>query len=169
MKLFCDLDETLVYAFPRGTRGEVRPTNLTPSARIEFSPTEQVDLYFRPDLELLRETPFVILSVGTEEYVRRAAQVLREFLPIKGWVALEAMQALLKNREIVTDEPSLLIDNLAPRVPGAVGKMKLLPNGSYCRVDGWEPPPFQRSVLQLMRRRGSRPLAGCLEAYHQGE
>ncbi len=135
MRLFMDLDDTLVYSFPSTAPEDHRPVNVQPTAKAVF-PNEFFDVYFRPDLDLLRDVPFSILSHGTQDYVEAVAAILKD----EGFPILDVFgREYLDRGDVITAEPSVLIDNLPERHRISVNKMSLLPAGRYLQVDAWEP------------------------------
>jgi len=180
MKLFLDLDQTLVWSF-RLTRSErERPTNVLPDARIELL-GNAFDLYFRPDLYLL-DRPFFIVSTGGRNYVRAIADILFE----KGMKVEEAFDGSHlaepgEEKPPISEEDAILIDDLAENQLGAAVKLRVLPKAKLCRVDAWTeailPKASERRpgeslhdwmarprkvVLEFSRQEGSKSLKECL-------
>lgn len=180
MRLFLDLDQTLVWSF-RLTRSErERPTNVLPDARIEL-PGDSFDLYFRPDLYLL-DRPFSIVSTGGKRYVKAIADILFE----KGMKVVEAFDGSYlaepdEEKPPISEEEAILIDDLSAEQLGAAVKLRVLPYATLCRVDAWTeallPKASERRpgeslhdwmsrprkvVLEFSRQEGSRSLKECL-------
>lgn len=185
MRLILDIDQTLLHSVSR-RRGEwERPTDAAPDGTIWPAAGDAYDLYLRPDIGLLRTRPFVIVSTGGPIYVRGVA----DFLARRGFPVERAYDVTHlpdpggDPKPPITEEPALLIDDLAAEQAGASVKLAALPNGIHRRVDAWTANRVpvggprrageslrdfmarpRRTVLELVRSGDSRPFAECLAA-----
>jgi len=181
VRLFFDLDQTLVWSF-RLTRSErERPTNVTPDARIKFG-QDSFDLYFRPDLYLI-DRPFSVISSGSAPYVQAIADVLFK----KGMMVEEAFDISFlaesdEEKPPITKKEAVLIDDLGPNQMGTAMKLRVLPQAKLCRVDAWTETTLpkiserrpneslhewmarpRKVALEFSRQEGSKSLKECLD------
>jgi hypothetical protein len=169
VRLFVDLDETLVHSFSHRQDPRERPMNARPDFTLDFARGDVYDFYLRPDSELLLDFPFAILSSASQAYVdAAAARLFKRGFRIEGGFGQEFVLAA---EEILTADTAFLIDNQSPGELNATRKMTLLPNGVYLQVDAWEPvwrpgPPFSIQpvpMLEFVQEEGSRSLGEILE------
>jgi hypothetical protein len=170
VRLFVDLDETLVHSFSNQQHPRERPVNARPDFTLNFSRGDVYDFYLRPDSGLLLDFPFAILSSASQAYVDAAAARL-----FKHGFRIEdgfGQQFVLTAERALTTDLAVLIDNQSPGELNATRKMMLLPNGVYLQVDAWEPvwrpgpQPFSIQpvpMLEFVQEEGSRSLAEILE------
>jgi len=185
MQLVLDVDQTLLFSFPSYRDAFRRPVNVRPDATIRLSEKDTYDLYLRPDIDLLRDIPFIILSTGGSRYVREVADVLaQKGFPVE--VAYDAGHLPTSGdpKPPITEAPALLIDDLETNLAGVSMKLAVLPRGVHCRVDAWTevglPRPEERrpgetfkewvkrprsTILELVRSGDSVPLGDCLRRY----
>lgn len=173
MKLVLDIDQTLIFSFPRWRDESRRPSNVRPDAEIRLSEKDVYDLYFRPDIGLLESIPFVILSTGGSSYVRAIADILvGNGLPVEVAYSADDLP-LSEEKPPILEEPALLVDDLETGQAGVGMKLAVLPRGVHCRVDAWTevslPRPEERRRGESFREWVQRPRSTILELVHHGD
>jgi len=179
LKLFMDIDQTLLYSFRVGQR---KP-EMKPDARIALTKEDTYDLYFRPDIELLETVPFTIVSSGGSAYVLAIADLLhRRGFMVEGFHDVNDLPKYPEDvKPTITDEPAVLIDDLRRGQAGVEAKLAVLPGTVHRQVDPWiekiapkiQPGESMRDylarpkkvILELVRTEESRSFEECLEGF----
>lgn len=137
MRLFLDLDETLIKAL---FDFNVKKMTTEPFGTFTIGGHDRF-IYLRPDLHLLEGIPFDILTSGSDEYAGVIATMLRD----AGMIVQNVFDRDDIDRaygysdgetpgQPITLEPCVLIDDMTSTMAGMEGKRKALPRVHHLQI-----------------------------------